>query len=212
VWLRCIRAGTNGSRSSTGLISHPLDYIRFLDDGRVCLTNNAAERALRGVAVRRIKLSPVQTLAAIVPLPSLLDRVLLKPLAADHRACLGSRPDAYDRHGRLCARRRRASLSLPRSSRHSDAARVVCIPEWHRRGCHPFSSPKRERTETASEYSTSSRAVPKFLGTAQASFVPWRQIMQARHAVSRHDGSHVKFRKSAAKLLALAPPTYGSGL
>ena len=26
---------------------------RFLDDGRVCLTNNAAERALRGVAVGR---------------------------------------------------------------------------------------------------------------------------------------------------------------
>jgi transposase len=28
-------------------------FIRFLDDGRVCLTNNAAERALRGVAVGR---------------------------------------------------------------------------------------------------------------------------------------------------------------
>ena len=26
---------------------------RFLDDGRVCLTNNAAERALRGVALGR---------------------------------------------------------------------------------------------------------------------------------------------------------------
>jgi hypothetical protein len=29
------------------------EQIRFLDDGRVCLTNNAAERALRGVAVGR---------------------------------------------------------------------------------------------------------------------------------------------------------------
>ena len=28
-------------------------FTRFLDDGRVCLTNNAAERALRGVAVGR---------------------------------------------------------------------------------------------------------------------------------------------------------------
>jgi transposase len=29
------------------------DFARFLDDGRICLTNNAAERSLRGVAVGR---------------------------------------------------------------------------------------------------------------------------------------------------------------
>ena len=28
-------------------------FTRFLDDGRVCLTNNAAERALRGIALGR---------------------------------------------------------------------------------------------------------------------------------------------------------------
>jgi hypothetical protein len=28
-------------------------FARFLDDGRICLTNNAAERALRGVALGR---------------------------------------------------------------------------------------------------------------------------------------------------------------
>jgi hypothetical protein len=28
-------------------------FIRFLDDGRICLTNNAAERALRGFALGR---------------------------------------------------------------------------------------------------------------------------------------------------------------
>lgn len=28
-------------------------FSRFLDDGRICLTNNAAERALRGVALGR---------------------------------------------------------------------------------------------------------------------------------------------------------------
>ena len=28
-------------------------FTRFLDDGRVCLSNNAAERALRGIAVGR---------------------------------------------------------------------------------------------------------------------------------------------------------------
>lgn len=29
------------------------DFARFAEDGRVCLTNNAAERALRGLAVGR---------------------------------------------------------------------------------------------------------------------------------------------------------------
>ncbi len=28
-------------------------FIRFLEDGRICLTNNAAERALRGIALGR---------------------------------------------------------------------------------------------------------------------------------------------------------------
>jgi hypothetical protein len=28
-------------------------FIRFLDDGRICLSNNAAERALRGIALGR---------------------------------------------------------------------------------------------------------------------------------------------------------------
>jgi len=28
-------------------------FTRFLDDGRICLSNNAAERALRGIALRR---------------------------------------------------------------------------------------------------------------------------------------------------------------
>jgi hypothetical protein len=28
-------------------------FTRFLDDGRICLSNNSAERALRGIAVGR---------------------------------------------------------------------------------------------------------------------------------------------------------------
>jgi len=28
-------------------------FARFVDDGRICLSNNAAERALRGVAIER---------------------------------------------------------------------------------------------------------------------------------------------------------------
>jgi hypothetical protein len=47
--------------SSSAAVSAPIDYMlrrwnrfaRFIDDGRICLTNNAAERALRGFALGR---------------------------------------------------------------------------------------------------------------------------------------------------------------
>jgi transposase len=56
-WLRDQRSRL--SRSSA--VAEPIDYMlrrwpafaRFLDDGRICLTNNAAERALRGFALGR---------------------------------------------------------------------------------------------------------------------------------------------------------------
>jgi hypothetical protein len=56
-WLRDQRSRL--SRSSS--VAEPIDYMlrrwpafaRFLDDGRICLTNNAAERALRGFALGR---------------------------------------------------------------------------------------------------------------------------------------------------------------
>ena len=56
-WLRDQRSRL--SRSAA--IAEPIDYLlrrwssftRFLDDGRICLTNNAAERALRGFALGR---------------------------------------------------------------------------------------------------------------------------------------------------------------
>jgi transposase len=56
-WLRELRPGL--SRSS--VVVKPVDYMlkrwerfaAFLDDGRICLTNNAAERALRGFALGR---------------------------------------------------------------------------------------------------------------------------------------------------------------
>src|SRR5215469_1755490 len=56
-WLREQRSRL--SRSSS--VTDPIDYMlrrwdrfaRFIDDGRICLTNNAAERALRGFALGR---------------------------------------------------------------------------------------------------------------------------------------------------------------
>jgi len=38
-------------------------FTRFLEDGRICLTNNAAERVLRGLALGR-KASPAPIAAA----------------------------------------------------------------------------------------------------------------------------------------------------
>jgi transposase len=55
IWLREERSRLSHSAS----VAKPIDYMlrrwdrfaRFLEDGRVCLTNNAAERALRGFAL-----------------------------------------------------------------------------------------------------------------------------------------------------------------
>jgi transposase len=56
-WLREQRARLSNSSA----VAKPIDYMlrrwdrfaRFVDDGRICLTNNAAERALRGFALGR---------------------------------------------------------------------------------------------------------------------------------------------------------------
>jgi transposase len=56
-WLRQERSRMSRSAS----VAQPIDYMlkrwdrfaRFIDDGRICLTNNAAERALRGFALGR---------------------------------------------------------------------------------------------------------------------------------------------------------------
>jgi transposase len=56
-WMRSHRA----KLSSNNKVAEAMDYMlkrwasfaRFLEDGRVCLTNNAAERALRGIALGR---------------------------------------------------------------------------------------------------------------------------------------------------------------
>jgi transposase len=57
VWLRQQRARLSNSSA----VAKPIDYMlrrwdrfaRFIEDGRICLTNNAAERALRGFALGR---------------------------------------------------------------------------------------------------------------------------------------------------------------
>jgi hypothetical protein len=56
-WMREERSKLSRHSEVAGAIDYMLkrwaSFIRFLDDGRICLTNNAAERALRGLALGR---------------------------------------------------------------------------------------------------------------------------------------------------------------
>jgi transposase len=59
-WMQAERARMSKHNPVAKAINYMLDedgrwdaFARFLDDGRICLTNNAAERALRGVALGR---------------------------------------------------------------------------------------------------------------------------------------------------------------
>jgi hypothetical protein len=38
------------------------DFARFLDDGRICLSNNAAERSLRGIAMTESLCTPFSSI------------------------------------------------------------------------------------------------------------------------------------------------------
>jgi len=61
-WLRDQRANSPQKakqQSMTYCLTRWTAFTRFLDDGRICLSNNAAERAVRGVAVAE-KIGPSQ--------------------------------------------------------------------------------------------------------------------------------------------------------
>jgi transposase len=57
VWMREQRARLSPSHEVAKAMNYMLkrwdSFVRFLDDGRICLSNNAAERALRGIALGR---------------------------------------------------------------------------------------------------------------------------------------------------------------
>ena len=48
-----LSAKSDTAKAITYILSRWVAFTRFLDDGRICLTNNAAERALRGIAIGR---------------------------------------------------------------------------------------------------------------------------------------------------------------
>ena len=57
IWMREQRGKLSGANDVAKAMDYMLKrwpaFTRFLDDGRICLTNNAAERALRGIALGR---------------------------------------------------------------------------------------------------------------------------------------------------------------
>ena len=67
-----LSSGNDTAKAINYLLNRWAASTRFLDDGRVCLSNNAAERALRGVtAGEGIGPSLDPTLAAAAPLLSI---------------------------------------------------------------------------------------------------------------------------------------------
>jgi transposase len=56
-WMTTERAKLSGHAPAAKAMNYMLTrreaFTRFLDDGRICLTNNAAERSLRGIALGR---------------------------------------------------------------------------------------------------------------------------------------------------------------
>ncbi len=56
-WIREERAKLSRHHDLAKAMDYMLNrwdaFVRFLDDGRICLSNNAAERALRGIALGR---------------------------------------------------------------------------------------------------------------------------------------------------------------
>jgi hypothetical protein len=57
MWMRAERPklprGSDVAKAMDYMLKRWPAFTRFLDDGRICLTNNAAERALRGIALGR---------------------------------------------------------------------------------------------------------------------------------------------------------------
>ena len=56
-WMRAERPklarGNDVAKAMDYMLKRWIAFTRFLDDGRVCLSNNAAERGLRGIALGR---------------------------------------------------------------------------------------------------------------------------------------------------------------
>ena len=71
-WMRTARAGLSRHAAVAKAMGYMLKrrdgFARFFDDGRICLTNNAAERALRPLCLRNHGCLPAPIVATRGPL------------------------------------------------------------------------------------------------------------------------------------------------
>ncbi len=125
-WLREQRARLSGNSETAKAIDYSLKrwaaLTRFLDDGRLCMSNNAAERALRGIAVGRKQLD----------LRRLRRR---RPARRRHLHADRDRQAQRRRSAGLARRRARPPAGSSRQA-HRRAAALELAPTEHRR-CKP---------------------------------------------------------------------------
>jgi transposase len=134
IWMRQQRAVLSSGNDTAKAFNYLLNraaFTRFLDDGRVCLSNNAAERASRGVAVGRKnwtfagsdagghRVAAVYTLIETCKMNDVdpqawLADVLARPRQQSRRHAvleLEGEPEAQARRG--CPERSSAKIALP---------------------------------------------------------------------------------------------------
>jgi len=82
------------------------DFARFLDDGRICLTNNCAERALRGIALGRRNWTFAGSQRGADRAAIMLTMITTCRLNdVDPKAWLAGRPRPYCRSSRIASAR-----------------------------------------------------------------------------------------------------------
>ena len=113
------------------MLSRWPSFARFLEDGRICLTNNAAERALRGAATTRSLCTLSQVSVNIASWFSGTARhgPAVRPIAAITRSCCRSEARIwYGAPGTTCSAGRTASL-MSRRMRWRETPSVVAASD-----------------------------------------------------------------------------------
>ncbi|MGY3488013.1 hypothetical protein ACVW1C_005896 [Bradyrhizobium sp. USDA 4011] len=131
IWMRqqrtLLSSGNDTAKAINYLLNRWAAFTRFLDDGRICLSNNAAERALRGVAVGRRNWTFAGSDAGghrAAAIYTLIETCLCR---ARHSAVYAGRrtmPNGFGMARRCHAGTRRLRARQPHSIRHSLAFRA----------------------------------------------------------------------------------------
>ena len=112
------------------------DFARFLDDGRICLTNNCAERALRGIALGRRNWTFAGSQRGADRAAIMLTMITTCRLNdVDPKAWLRRRPRPYCQSSRIASARTAAlGMEAPAPGRQASrsASRLTLTQRHHR--------------------------------------------------------------------------------